>query len=34
MRSFERRITFDCLTVYDCKIKRDMDMNMILSVAE
>jgi len=34
LRSYERRIAFDCLIIFDCKIKRDMDMNLILSVAE
>jgi len=33
-RAIERRLSFDLLVLFDCKLHRDMDMELILSVAE
>jgi hypothetical protein len=34
LRAIERRIAFDLLMLFDCKLHRDMDMELILTVSE
>lgn len=34
LRAIERKLAYDLLMLFDCKIHRDMDMELILTISE